>query len=42
MKLDVLMEEEDHRDYAMDVETLRSQVESIFLEKLGKVVSSLL
>nr|ADN33690.1 SIL1 [Cucumis melo subsp. melo] len=37
MKLKVLMEEEDHRDYAMDVEDLRSQVEQIFLEKLGKV-----
>lgn len=41
MKLEVLMEEEDHRDYAMDVENLRSQVEFIFLEKLGKVVSTL-
>lgn len=39
MKLKVLMEEEDHRDYAMDVEDLRSQVELTFLEKLGKVVS---
>lgn len=38
VKLEVLMEEEDHRDYAMDVESLRSQVELIFLEKLGKVV----
>ncbi|XP_022148873.1 nucleotide exchange factor SIL1 isoform X1 [Momordica charantia] len=36
VKLEVLMEEEDHRDYAMDVESLRSQVELIFLEKLGK------
>ncbi|KAE8646749.1 nucleotide exchange factor SIL1 [Cucumis sativus] len=36
MKLKVLMEEEDHRDYAMDVEDLRSQVELTFLEKLGK------
>lgn len=36
VKLEVLMEEEDHRDYAMDVESLRNQVELIFHERLGK------
>lgn len=41
VKLEVLMEEEDHRDYAMDVESLRNQVELIFHERLGKVVSTL-
>ena len=32
-----LMAEEDHRDYAVDLETLRREVELIFHEKLGKV-----
>ncbi|KAJ7010230.1 hsp70 nucleotide exchange factor FES1-like [Populus alba x Populus x berolinensis] len=33
-----LMAEEDHRDYAVDLETLRREVELIFHEKLGKVM----
>lgn len=33
-----LMAEEDHRDYAVDLETLRGEVELIFHEKLGKVM----
>ncbi|KAJ6307786.1 hypothetical protein OIU76_017556 [Salix suchowensis] len=32
-----LMAEEDRRDYAVDLETLRREVEQIFHEKLGKV-----
>ncbi|CAK7335986.1 unnamed protein product [Dovyalis caffra] len=32
-----LMAEEDHRDYAVDLETLRREVELIFHEKLGQV-----
>ena len=35
-----LMADEYLRDYAMDVESLRSEVEMIFLRKLGKVVTS--
>ncbi|KAG5228062.1 hsp70 nucleotide exchange factor FES [Salix suchowensis] len=33
-----LMAEEDRRDYAVDLETLRREVEQIFHEKLGKLV----
>ncbi|XP_011004315.1 PREDICTED: hsp70 nucleotide exchange factor FES1 [Populus euphratica] len=33
-----LMADEDHRDYAVDLETLRKEVELIFHEKLGKVM----
>ncbi|KAF9686080.1 hypothetical protein SADUNF_Sadunf03G0121100 [Salix dunnii] len=32
-----LMASEDHRDYAVDLETLRREVELLFREKLGKV-----
>ncbi|KAJ6695143.1 ARM REPEAT SUPERFAMILY PROTEIN [Salix koriyanagi] len=32
-----LMASEDHRDYAVDLETLRREVELLFHEKLGKV-----
>lgn len=37
LQLQDLMVEEYHRDYAMDVERLRREVELIFLSKLGKV-----
>lgn len=36
-QLQELMLEEYQRDYAMDVETLRNEVEQIFHRKLGKV-----
>ncbi|OAY43789.1 uncharacterized protein LOC110621144 [Manihot esculenta] len=38
LQLQDLMVEEYHRDYAMDVERLRREVELIFLSKLGKVM----
>lgn len=37
-RLQDLMVEEYHRDYAMDVESLRSEVQLIFSRKLEKVV----
>ncbi|GMH09178.1 hypothetical protein Nepgr_011018 [Nepenthes gracilis] len=36
LQLQPLMEEEDQRDYAVDVESLRREVEQIFYEKLNK------
>lgn len=38
-RLQDLMVEEDHRDYAMDVETLRSEVQQIFDRKLEKLAT---
>lgn len=36
-QLQQLMVDDDHREYAIDVESLRREVELIFLEKLNKV-----
>lgn len=41
-QLQDLMQEEYQRDYAMDVEVLRREVELIFQRKLGKVGTTFL
>lgn len=40
-RLQDLMVEEEHRDYVMDVERLRSEVQQIFDRKLEKVATGL-
>lgn len=39
-QLQSLIADEDLKDYALDVESLRSEVELIFHRKLGKVLTS--